>query len=45
MSLDLNQLRQELERGEEVKVTPEGRIVEQDSQEQGTQLKPNTWAA
>lgn len=45
MSLDLNQLRQELEQGEEVKVTPEGRIVEAESQTPGTTLKPNTWAA
>ena len=45
MAMDLDQLRQELEQGEEVKVTPEGRIVEAESQAQGTTLKPNTWAA
>ena len=44
MALNLEELRRELSQGEEVKVTPEGRIVEPNSQVQGTNLKPNTWA-
>lgn len=44
MALNLEELRRELQDGQEVKVTPEGRIVEPNSQTQGTTLKPNTWA-
>lgn len=44
MALNLEELRKDLQQGEEVKVTPEGRIVESNSPAEGTQLKPNTWA-
>jgi len=45
MALNLEELRRELQDGQEVKVTPEGRIVEPDAPQPGTQLKPNTWAS
>ena len=44
MALNLEELRKDLQEGEEVKVTPEGRIVDAGSPAEGTQLKPNTWA-
>lgn len=44
MAFDLDQLREELENGEEVKVTETGEIVPSHAPERGTRLKPSTWA-
>lgn len=42
--MDLDELRRELQNGDEIKVTPDGRIVDEKAPEHGTLLKPNVWA-
>lgn len=42
--MDLNQLKDDLEQGEDVKVAPDGRLVTAGAPQQGTSVKPNTWA-
>lgn len=42
--MDLNQLKNDLQQGEDVKVTPDGQLVSKDSSQPGTYVKPNTWA-
>ena len=42
--MDINQLKDDLQQAEEVKVTQDGQLVNKDSNQPGTYVKPNTWA-